>query len=178
MTRKLPARSVAIAGLICVLPDGSLIRTSPLSGVPSRLNRRPTQPADPSRCVSVHATKIVPVGDSLIIEATLRSEDIGFVYVGQPATVKIDTYDFTKFGELEGTVEAISADSEKDERTGLFLYTVTVRTNKTHLGPTESEQPVIPGMQTTVDIVIGKRTILAFLTDRLRQTAATAFNQR
>ena len=122
--------------------------------------------------------KIVPVGDSLIIEATLLNQDIGFVYVGQPATVKIDTYDFTKFGELEGTVEAISADSEQDERTGRFLYTVTVRTDKTYLGETESEQPVIPGMQTTVDILIGKRTILAFLTDRLRQTAATAFNQR
>ena len=75
-------------------------------------------------------------------------------------------------------VEAISADSEKEERSGLFLYTVTIRTEKTYLGETESDQPVIPGMQTTVDIVSGKRTILAFLTDRLRQTAATAFNQR
>lgn len=122
--------------------------------------------------------KIVPVGETLVIEAKVGNSDIGYVYEGQPVTVKVDTFDFSKHGTLDGQVERIAADAERDETTGQLFFDVTVRTERSYLGRDETDLTVIPGMTTTVDMKIGERTILAFLTDRLRQTALGAFQER
>ena len=122
--------------------------------------------------------KVVPVGERLIVEAQLPNKDIGYVEAGQPAEVKLATYDFTKYGFLKGHVERISPDATADEQTGRLMFTVTVRTEKSYLGEPPGRYPVTPGMSAQVDIVIGKRTILDFLTERLRQTGAEAFRER
>lgn len=122
--------------------------------------------------------KIVPVGETLVIEAKVGNSDIGYIYEGQPVTVKVDTYDFSKYGTLEGQVERIAADAARDEQTGQLFFDVTVRTERSYLGNDADAFTVTPGMTTTVDMKIGERTILAFLTDRLRQTALGAFQER
>lgn len=122
--------------------------------------------------------KVVPVGDSLIVEAQVDNQDIGYIEAGQPAEVKLATYDFTKYGVLEGRVERVSPDATQDQQTGRLLFTVAVRTDKAYLGAEPGRHPVTPGMSAQVDIVIGKRTILDFLTERLRQTTAEAFRER
>lgn len=122
--------------------------------------------------------KIVPVGETLVIEAKVGNSDIGYIYEGQPVTVKVDTYDFSKHGTLEGQVERIAADAARDEQTGQLFFDVTVRTERSYLGNDADAFTVTPGMTTTVDMKIGERTILAFLTDRLRQTALGAFQER
>jgi HlyD family type I secretion membrane fusion protein len=122
--------------------------------------------------------KIVPVGDSLVVETKVRNSDIGYVYEGQPATVKVDTFDFIRYGTLEGTVERISPDATRDERTGELFFEVAVRTDATQLADGSLVRQVVPGMTTTVDLRIGERTILAFLTDRIRTTTSAAFTER
>ena len=122
--------------------------------------------------------KIVPVGRTLVIEAKVGNADIGYVYEGQPVIVKVDTYDFSKYGSLAGRVERIAADAERDEDSGQLFFDVMVRTERSYLGADEADLAVIPGMTTQVDLKIGERTILAFLTDRLRQTALGAFQER
>jgi adhesin transport system membrane fusion protein len=52
-----------------------------------------------------------------------------------------------------------------------------VKTDKNYLGEQPGQFPVSPGMTAEVDLVIGKRTILSYLTDRLRQTAISAFSE-
>ncbi|MGO1119648.1 HlyD family type I secretion periplasmic adaptor subunit [Rhodovibrionaceae bacterium A322] len=121
--------------------------------------------------------KIVPVGDSLIVEALVANDDIGFISDGQEAQVKVTTYDFIKFGALEGTVERIAPDATRDEK-GQLQFEVLVRTDKTYLGDVPGRLPVVPGMTTQVDFKTGRRTILSFLTDRLRTTAAEAFRAK
>ncbi len=122
--------------------------------------------------------KIVPVGDSLVIETKVRNSDIGYVYAGQPATVKVDTFDFIRYGALDGRVERVSPDATRDERSGELFFEVAVRTDSTQLSDGGLTRQVVPGMTTTVDLRIGERTILAFLTDRIRSTTAQAFQER
>ncbi|MBO6781955.1 MAG: HlyD family type I secretion periplasmic adaptor subunit [Alphaproteobacteria bacterium] len=123
---------------------------------------------------------VVPTGDTLIIEARVSNEDIGFIELGQDAEIRVNTYDFVKFGTLRGKVTQIAADATEDPGSegSVFNYVVLLKTDKTHLGPTPQDQPVVPGMQVTADFKIGERTILSFLTDRVAQTAETALRER
>jgi HlyD family type I secretion membrane fusion protein len=124
--------------------------------------------------------RVVPTGDTLIVEARLPNQDIGFVKTGQPVEVRVDTYDFVTFGTLPGTVEHIAADATEDpeSQTRVFNYIVLIRTERNHLGPTPQDQPVVPGMRVTADIKIGTRTILSFITDRVVATTETALRER
>jgi len=121
--------------------------------------------------------KIVPVGDTLIVEAKVANADISKIEIGQAARVKITTYNYVRYGVLDGKVEQISPDATKDEKTGQLLFAVWVRTDKNYLGEQPGKNQVSPGMTAEVDLVIGKRTILSYLTDRLQQTAAEAFGE-
>jgi len=123
---------------------------------------------------------LIPTGDTLIIEARVPNDDIGFIKLGQEAEIRINTYDFVKFGTLNGTVTQIAADATEDpgSQGEVFNYVVLIKTDLTHLGATPTDQPVIPGMQVTADFKIGERTILSFLTDRVSQTTSTALRER
>lgn len=123
---------------------------------------------------------LVPTGDTLIIEARVANDDIGFIELGQQAEIRVNTYDFVKFGTLKGTVSQIAADATEDPGGdgAVFNYVVLVKTDRTHLGPEPTDQPVVPGMQVTADFKIGERTILSFLTDRVAQTTSTALRER
>ncbi|MGZ9033091.1 MAG: HlyD family efflux transporter periplasmic adaptor subunit [Rhodospirillales bacterium] len=59
---------------------------------------------------------IVPTNGKLVIEAKLRAIDRGYVREGQPAVVKISTYDFVRYGALEGTVVRVAPDAAAGER--------------------------------------------------------------
>jgi len=105
--------------------------------------------------------EIVPLEDTLVIEAKIKPSDIAFLRPDQEAKVKFTAYDFTIYGGLEAKLEHISADSITDER-GNSYYLVRLRTNK-NLGPESDPLPIIPGMIATVDIVTGRKTILAYM---------------
>lgn len=123
---------------------------------------------------------VIPTGDKLIIEARVSNNDIGFIELGQEAEIRVNTYDFVKFGSLKGKVSQIAGDASEDTGAegSTFNYVVLIKTDRTHLGPKPTDQPVVPGMQVTADFKLGTRTILSFLTDRVSQTAQTAFRER
>ncbi|MEX0758733.1 MAG: HlyD family type I secretion periplasmic adaptor subunit, partial [Tistlia sp.] len=122
---------------------------------------------------------VVPVGDTLVVETRVRNADIGHLEAGMPAEVKVETFNFIRYGTLKGRVERIAADAVAEEASGQRFYEVEVRTDSTSLtGPDGRPLRVLPGMQAQVDFRIGERTILAYLTDRLRETAAEAFRER
>ena len=73
--------------------------------------------------------EIVPLEDTLLVEAKVSPKDIAFLRPGLEAVVKITAYDFTVYGGLHGKVEQISADSIQDEE-GNSFYLVRVRTEK------------------------------------------------
>jgi len=106
--------------------------------------------------------EVVPLEDSLLVEARIRPSDIAFLHPGQKAVVKFSAYDFAIYGGLEARLEQISADTittKEDES----YYRVRVRTDKGYLGTEQNKYPIIPGMTATVDILTGKKTVLEYL---------------
>ena len=120
---------------------------------------------------------IVPSEDSLIIEARLHPVDRGYVRAGQAATVKISTYDFVRYGGLAGLVEQISADTIVDQD-GQPYYRVIVATDRAYLGEIEGSLPISPGMQATVDIHTGQRTVADYLVRPVLKLRHEAFRER
>jgi adhesin transport system membrane fusion protein len=106
--------------------------------------------------------EIVPLDDTLLIEARIRPADIAFLHPGQKAMIKITAYDFSIFGGLEGTVEAISADTIEEDN-GESFFKVKLRTRKNALGYRGEDLPIIPGMTASIDILTGKKSVLAYL---------------
>jgi adhesin transport system membrane fusion protein len=106
--------------------------------------------------------EIVPLEDTLVIEARIKPADIAFLRPEQEAKVKFTAYDFTVYGGLDAKLEHISADSITDDK-GNSFYLVRLRTTKNYLGPESDPLPIIPGMVASVDILTGKKTILAYL---------------
>jgi len=122
--------------------------------------------------------EIVPIEDTLLIEAQIRPQDRGFIAPDQPAKIKITAYDYSIYGGLEGKVEEISADAIENEKKETF-FRVRLRTDKNYLLGKQGEQlPIIPGMTASVDILTGKRTVLEYLLKPILKARQTAFTER
>lgn len=122
---------------------------------------------------------IVPIDDTLLIEANVRPADIGFLRPGLPATVKISAYDFSIYGGLQAIVEHISADTITDEK-GNSFYQIRVRTvNRNYLtGKYGEHLQIIPGMSATVDILTGQKTVLEYLLKPIIKAQQGAMRER
>jgi adhesin transport system membrane fusion protein len=118
--------------------------------------------------------EVVPLDDTLLLEARVLPKDIAFLRPGQPAIVKFTAYDFSIYGGLSGKLEQIGADSVTDEKGNTF-YTVRVRTDKSSLG---KNLPIIPGMVADVDIVTGRKSILAYLLKPVLRAKQAALTER
>lgn len=122
--------------------------------------------------------EIVPTQERLVIEARLDPSDIGYVRVGLPATVKISTYDFTRYGSLEGVVTSISADSLVDPATSRTFFKVVTETKKTYLGKYQGDLPIAPGMHAIVDIRTGSKSVLEYLLKPVISAKSEALRER
>jgi adhesin transport system membrane fusion protein len=121
--------------------------------------------------------ELVPTGDRLVVEAKLNPIDRGYVNEGQAATVKISTYDFARYGGLEGIVIRVAPDSSTDED-GAPYFRVVVQTDKNFLGLREGNLPITPGMQATVDIHTGEKSVMDYLVKPVLKLRHEAFRER
>ena len=121
--------------------------------------------------------EIVPLEDTLLVEAQIKPSDIAFLRPEQEAMVKFTAYDFTIYGGLDAHLEYISADSVTDEKGNAF-FQVRVRTKQNYLQGKEGKMPIIPGMVATVDILTGKKTILSYLLKPVLKAKQTALRER
>lgn len=122
--------------------------------------------------------EIVPDDGSLMVEAQIRPQDIGFIYPGQPVRVMFTAYDFARYGSLQGQVEVIGADAIEEPRTDEVFYPVEIRTNGQLLDGSGQVLTVMPGMVADVSILSGKRTVLDYLTEPVVKVKETAFRDR
>jgi len=121
--------------------------------------------------------EIVPLEDTLLVEARIKPADIAFLRPNQHAVVKFTAYDFTIYGGLEANLEHISADSITDKQ-GNDFYLVRLRTKQNHLGVKNKPLPIIPGMVASVDILTGKKSILSYLLKPVLRAKSTALRER
>lgn len=118
--------------------------------------------------------ELVPSDDALVLEAKVQPKDIAFITLNQNASVKLTAYDYTIYGTLDAVVIGVGADSIVDDK-GNAYYIVRVRTIKSSLG---KNLPIIPGMVAQVDIMTGKKSILAYLLKPVLKARAYAFTER
>lgn len=122
--------------------------------------------------------KIVPLDDTLLVEAKIRPQDIAFLHPGQEAIVKFTAYDYTIYGGLKAKLERIGADTITDEDKKTTYYKITLRTDRSHLGTDEKPLLIIPGMVASVDIITGKKSILSYLLKPIIKARAEALHER
>jgi len=118
--------------------------------------------------------EVVPLEDTLLLEANISPRDIAFLRPDQKALVRFTAYDFTIFGGLDAVVDQIGADTITDDEGNAF-YVVRVRTLETSLG---EDLPIIPGMVAEVDIMTGKKSVLSYLMKPILRAKAHALTER
>ena len=121
--------------------------------------------------------EIVPLDDTLLIEAQIRPADIAFLRPGQEAMIKVAAYDFSIYGGLQASVEHISADTIKDEQ-GESFYRVYLRTGQNALVHQGNELPIIPGMTATIEILTGHKTVLDYILKPILKARDQALRER
>lgn len=121
--------------------------------------------------------KIVPKEDKIEVEAMLENKDIGFVDEGQVASVKIDAYEYTKYGVIPAKVIHVSRDAIKDEKKGL-LYSVILALDKSNIAVKGQQMPLSAGMSVRADIKTGSRRVIEYFLSPLLQHKQESLNER
>lgn len=104
---------------------------------------------------------VVPADSPLVVKATVMNKDIGFIKEGMPVLIKVDTFDFQKYGMINGEVKKIAKDSVEDEKLGPVYDVYVTPLNKT-LMVEGRETPISTGMSLTAEIKVNKRRIIEF----------------
>ncbi len=121
--------------------------------------------------------RIVPIDDELIVEARILPKDVGHVHLGQRADVKIDSYDSSRFGSIEGTVKQISATTYLDEKNNPY-YRAEISLNQTWVGDNPEIMKIIPGMTVLANIETGSKSVLDYLLRPISRGFSNAFSEK
>jgi hemolysin D len=126
---------------------------------------------------------IVPAESRLEIEAMISNRDIGFVEIGQDAEIKVDTFNFTRYGLLHGKVLTVSRDaitrekpqeklidkpqgaetSSSEPKGQELIYAARVSLDRTQMDIEDKRVNLSPGMAVTIEIKTGSRSIISYL---------------
>jgi hemolysin D len=114
---------------------------------------------------------IVPTDDPLEVESFVENKDIDFVYAGQDAEIKVETFQFTKYCTIHARVKSVSDDTIKDEKLGL-IYSSRIKMDRSTVQLGGKMVNLLPGMAVTEEIKTGKRRVIEyFLTPLLIHTS-------
>lgn len=118
--------------------------------------------------------QIVPVDEELIADIEISPRDIGFVHSGQEVAVKVNAFDFARFGALEGLLNSVSPTTyARDD--GSVYYRGRVILKQAHLGP---EKKVLPGMTLQADIRTGSKTLFEYMLKPIYTSLDGGFRER
>jgi hemolysin D len=138
---------------------------------------------------------IVPDNQQLTVEAQLANRDVGFVHPGQEVQVKVETFNFTRYGLIPGKVISVSRDavaqadrSAEDAggapsvgtspQLGPPTYTATIGLSRSSMMVDGQEHALIPGMAVTAEVRTGRRTIIDYLLSPLARRSNEALHER
>lgn len=125
--------------------------------------------------------ELLPGGNRLIVETKIMPADIGFVKIGQTASVKLDAYDYSIFGGMQGKVNYISPDvlTEETKQGPMTYYRVRIMITGTEFkGDKASQIQVRPGLTANVEIKAMDRTVLSYLTKPLTKTMSMSMGEK
>lgn len=120
---------------------------------------------------------IVPQEKVLEVEAFLENKDIGFVRPNQDAEVKIETFQYTKYGTIHAKVTSVSHDAINDEKRGL-IYSARIKMEKATINVDGTPVSLSPGMAVSVEIKTGKRRVIEYFLSPLMQYSTESLRER
>ncbi|WP_081775062.1 HlyD family type I secretion periplasmic adaptor subunit [Methylobacillus glycogenes] len=120
---------------------------------------------------------IVPKEHPLEVEAFIENKDIGFVKAKQDAEVKIETFQYTKYGTIHAKVTSVSHDAINDEKRGL-IYSTRVKMSKFNILVEDTWVNLSPGMAVSVEIKTGKRRVIEYFLSPLIQHTSESLRER
>lgn len=112
---------------------------------------------------------IVPDTKEMLAQVKIKPEEIAKLHIGQPVELKVTAFDYSIYGDLEGKIVNISPDTIKDKKTGEDHYLIYVRTDKNYL-LNNKKYKIKVGMTVSADVLVGKKTIMAFLLKPILKT--------
>jgi len=123
---------------------------------------------------------IVPSESTVEVEAQLENKDIGFVQEGQLAEVKVDAFEYTKYGTVDSKVTKVSRDAMQDDKDGKkeLFYTIKVLLDKSTMMVDGKSTQLTPGMSVNVEIKTGERRIIEYVLSPLMQHKREALHER
>ncbi|MGE3551030.1 MAG: HlyD family type I secretion periplasmic adaptor subunit [Geobacter sp.] len=121
--------------------------------------------------------QIVPGEQAVEIEAFMENKDVGFVQEGQQAAVKIDAFEYTKYGTIPGTVTHVSRDAIQDEKKGL-LYSTKITLAKSSMQVNGRSVALSAGMAVNVEIKTGDRRIIEYVLSPVLRHKRESLNER
>lgn len=121
--------------------------------------------------------QIVPKESVVEVEAFLENRDVGFVQVGQEAEVKIDAFDYTKYGTITAKVRHVSRDAIEDEKKGP-IYSTRIFLDKNSIWVNGEAMPLSAGMSVSVEIRTGTRRVIEYVLSPLIQHQREALHER
>lgn len=117
--------------------------------------------------------EITPLEDTLMIEAKIKTSDRALIWVGQKVSIEITSYDFSKYGLLEGRLIGIAPDSTTDNQ-GNTYYLVKIQANDYQF---DENSPIMMGMIANVNILTSKRTILHYILKPLKDITKNSLGE-
>lgn len=121
--------------------------------------------------------KLVPLNDDLIAEIQISPRDIGFVHAGQPVKVKVQAFDYARYGRIDGAMIGISPTTFiNQEKIPYYLGRVKLAT--AYVGKESARHLVVPGMTVQADVVTGEKTLLQYLLKPIYTTLEGTFGER
>jgi hemolysin D len=141
---------------------------------------------------------IVPADSRLEIEAMISNRDIGFVQEGQDAEIKVDTFNFTKYGLLHGKVLSVSrdaitrekppdkagdktpgpADTSSEPAGQELVYSARISLDRSQMWVDANLVSLSPGMAVTVEVKTGSRKVIEYLLSPLMRYKDSALRER
>jgi HlyD family type I secretion membrane fusion protein len=140
--------------------------------------------------------EIVPL-ENLIVESRLKASDVGLVRIGDKVRVKVDTYDYTRFGEIEGTLMKLSATTFLENPSNptslagsgapgtptntqgtVAFYKATIQLAKVYVGSNPEKNKLLPGMTVIADIHVGTKSLLKYLLKPVHAVIETSFREQ
>ncbi len=121
--------------------------------------------------------EIVPLDKELVAEVKVSPNDIGHIKTGDHVTVKVTTFDFSRYGSIDGTVTALSATTFTSPQ-GAPYYKGMIKLDKHYVGNDANLNKVLPGMIVNADIITGEKSLLAYLLKPIHRSLNSAFIER
>ena len=141
---------------------------------------------------------VVPANSRLEIEANIPNRDIGFIQAGQEAEIKVDTFNFTKYGLMHGNVVSVSQDSIKRQKPSdpakeksassvaetsepqgqEMVFQARISLDQTNMLIDGKRVQLSPGMAVTTEIKTGSRSVLSYLLSPILRARQESMRER